>query len=170
MQSRSLSFVSAHQARNSSVKALWCESTGVIAPIGRSHRRLRVRETSQFRGQKIHGNDTERQEDCVLVARARVEQRAFDHLTAADRLGADGVRGRTITSWPSVRTDFRNAGANWVGQLGRSRGGRMLPRAKPVGVGPQARRFARVLRRAGGVLATDKSPQTSHSRTRPREC
>jgi protease I len=29
---------------------------------------------------------------------------------------ADVVRGRTITSWPSVRTDLRNAGANWVDQ------------------------------------------------------
>jgi protease I len=27
---------------------------------------------------------------------------------------ADVVRGRTITSWPSVATDLRNAGANWV--------------------------------------------------------
>jgi protease I len=27
---------------------------------------------------------------------------------------ADVVRGRTITSWPSVRTDLRNAGATWV--------------------------------------------------------
>jgi protease I len=27
---------------------------------------------------------------------------------------ADVVRGRTITSWPSVRVDLRNAGANWV--------------------------------------------------------
>ncbi|GAA3103155.1 glutamine amidotransferase [Streptosporangium carneum] len=26
---------------------------------------------------------------------------------------ADVVRGRTVTSWPSVRTDLRNAGANW---------------------------------------------------------
>jgi protease I len=29
---------------------------------------------------------------------------------------ADVVRGRTITSWPSVRTDLRNAGANVVDQ------------------------------------------------------
>jgi protease I len=29
---------------------------------------------------------------------------------------ADVVRGRQITSWPSVRTDLRNAGANWVDQ------------------------------------------------------
>jgi protease I len=27
---------------------------------------------------------------------------------------ADVVRDRTITSWPSVKTDLRNAGANWV--------------------------------------------------------
>ncbi len=27
---------------------------------------------------------------------------------------ADVVRGRMITSWPSLRTDLRNAGANWV--------------------------------------------------------
>ena len=24
------------------------------------------------------------------------------------------VRGRTVTSWPSLRTDIRNAGGNWV--------------------------------------------------------
>jgi protease I len=27
---------------------------------------------------------------------------------------ADVVRGRTVTSWPSLRTDLRNAGASWV--------------------------------------------------------
>ncbi len=27
---------------------------------------------------------------------------------------ADAVRGRTMTSWPSVRTDLRNAGAEWL--------------------------------------------------------
>jgi protease I len=27
---------------------------------------------------------------------------------------ADLVRGRTLTSWPSVRTDIRNAGGTWV--------------------------------------------------------
>jgi protease I len=29
-------------------------------------------------------------------------------------IDADAVRGRTITSWPSLKTDLRNAGANWV--------------------------------------------------------
>ena len=27
---------------------------------------------------------------------------------------AGGVEGRTLTSWPSLKTDLRNAGANWV--------------------------------------------------------
>ncbi|HZU87653.1 MAG TPA: DJ-1/PfpI family protein, partial [Stellaceae bacterium] len=27
---------------------------------------------------------------------------------------ADVVRGRTLTSWPSLKTDLRNAGAHWV--------------------------------------------------------
>ncbi|HEY0109326.1 MAG TPA: type 1 glutamine amidotransferase domain-containing protein, partial [Fibrella sp.] len=29
---------------------------------------------------------------------------------------ADVVRGRTVTSYPSLQTDLRNAGANWVDQ------------------------------------------------------
>jgi protease I len=29
---------------------------------------------------------------------------------------ADVVRGRTITSWPSLKTDIRNAGGTWVDQ------------------------------------------------------
>jgi protease I len=29
---------------------------------------------------------------------------------------ADVVRGRTVTSWPSLQTDLRNAGAQWVDQ------------------------------------------------------
>ena len=31
-------------------------------------------------------------------------------------IDADVVRGRTITSWPSLRTDLINAGARWVDQ------------------------------------------------------
>ena len=29
---------------------------------------------------------------------------------------ADVVRGRKVTSWPSLKTDLKNAGANWVDQ------------------------------------------------------
>ena len=27
---------------------------------------------------------------------------------------ADVVRGKTVTSWPSLHTDLKNAGAKWV--------------------------------------------------------
>jgi protease I len=46
----------------------------------------------------------------------------------------DAVRGKTVTSWPSVKTDLKNAGANWVdrevavdGQLITSRKPEDLP-------------------------------------------
>ncbi|MFP5276699.1 MAG: type 1 glutamine amidotransferase domain-containing protein [Acidobacteriota bacterium] len=29
---------------------------------------------------------------------------------------ADAVRGKTVTSWPSLKTDIKNAGGNWVDQ------------------------------------------------------
>jgi len=29
---------------------------------------------------------------------------------------AGGIQGRTVTSWPSLRTDITNAGGNWVNQ------------------------------------------------------
>ena len=29
---------------------------------------------------------------------------------------AGAVRGLTLTSWPSLKTDIRNAGGNWVDQ------------------------------------------------------
>jgi deglycase len=35
---------------------------------------------------------------------------------------ADLVRGRTITSWPSLKTDVRNAGGTWVDEEVRVEG------------------------------------------------
>ena len=29
-------------------------------------------------------------------------------------IDADAVRGKTVTSWPSLKTDLKNAGADWV--------------------------------------------------------
>ena len=61
----------------------------------------------------------------------RMEPRAVEFVRAFARAGkpmavichapwllveADIVRGRTLTSWPSLKTDLRNAGANWVDQ------------------------------------------------------
>lgn len=31
-------------------------------------------------------------------------------------INADGIEGKTVTSWPSIKTDLINAGANWVDQ------------------------------------------------------
>lgn len=47
---------------------------------------------------------------------------------------ADGVRGRTVTSWPSLRTDLRNAGATWVDEelvVDREGPGALITSRKP---------------------------------------
>lgn len=47
---------------------------------------------------------------------------------------ADVVRGRTITSWPSLQTDIRNAGGNWVDEqvvVGERRGNTLISSRKP---------------------------------------
>ena len=43
---------------------------------------------------------------------------------------ADAVRGHTVTSWPSLKTDLKNAGANWVDQE-VVRDGRLVTSRKP---------------------------------------
>jgi len=52
---------------------------------------------------------------------------------------AGGVQGRTLTSWPSLQTDLRNAGASWVdetvvrdGRLVTSRNPKDLPAFCPA--------------------------------------
>jgi protease I len=40
------------------------------------------------------------------------------------------VRGRTVTSWPSLRTDLTNAGATWVDEEVRADDG-LLTSRKP---------------------------------------
>jgi protease I len=56
-------------------------------------------------------------EDAVAFTRASFEQ----HRPVAvichgpwTLIEADVVKGRTVTSWPSLKTDLRNAGATWV--------------------------------------------------------
>jgi protease I len=44
---------------------------------------------------------------------------------------ADVVRGRTLTSWPSLRTDIRNAGGQWVDEEVR-RDGNLVTSRKPA--------------------------------------
>ncbi|MFI6847678.1 type 1 glutamine amidotransferase domain-containing protein [Kitasatospora sp. NPDC050467] len=48
---------------------------------------------------------------------------------------ADAVRGRTLTSWPSIRTDLVNAGAHWVDEevhLCRDGPGVLISSRKPA--------------------------------------
>ena len=56
-------------------------------------------------------------EDAVAFVRAFFEQAkpvaAICHAPWT-LIEADVVKGRTLTSWPSLQTDLRNAGANWV--------------------------------------------------------
>jgi protease I len=56
-------------------------------------------------------------EDAVAFARAFFDQHkpvaAICHAPWT-LVEADVVRGRTLTSWPSVQTDIRNAGGDWV--------------------------------------------------------
>jgi protease I len=40
------------------------------------------------------------------------------------------LRGRTVTSWPSLKTDLKNAGANWVDQE-VARDGQFITSRKP---------------------------------------
>jgi protease I len=47
---------------------------------------------------------------------------------------ADVLRGRTITSWPSLQTDIRNAGGNWVDEevvVDERRGNTLITSRKP---------------------------------------
>jgi protease I len=57
------------------------------------------------------------QEDAVAFVRAFFEDgkpvAAICHAPWT-LVEADVVRGRKVTSWPSIRTDLRNAGAEWV--------------------------------------------------------
>jgi protease I len=46
---------------------------------------------------------------------------------------ADVVRGRTVTSWPSLKTDLLNAGARWVDQEVVS-DGRLVTSRKPADI------------------------------------
>jgi protease I len=63
---------------------------------------------------------------------------------------ANVVRGRTVTSWPSLKTDLKNAGATWIdrevvvdGSLVASRGPGDLP--------PFCRKIVEEFRRARGA-------------------
>jgi putative intracellular protease/amidase len=117
-----------------------------------------------FEGGKFIATTLNGKKFAFLVAPERVEQQSFDQLTPADRFEADVVRERSITSWPSVRTDLPNAGANgpanWVGAevVECSRGPNTLVSSrKPDDLPAFCGRLV-------AALATDKSSPNSATR------
>jgi len=60
---------------------------------------------------------------------------------------ADAVRGRTMTSWPSLKTDLRNAGAKWVDQE-VVRDGTLVTSRKPDDLPAFTREIIRLLTEA----------------------
>jgi len=62
---------------------------------------------------------------------------------------ADAVRGHTVTSWPSLKTDSTNAGANWVDQevVGD---GRLVTSRKPDDIPAFNREMNSAIQRTGG--------------------
>lgn len=54
----------------------------------------------------------------VLVAAQRGGVRSWRHGEWAERVEADVLAGRTVTSWPAMHADVQNAGALWVQRRG----------------------------------------------------
>jgi protease I len=66
---------------------------------------------------------------------------------------ADVVRGRTVTSWPSIRTDLRNAGATVVDQEAVTDGNIVTSR-KPEDIPAFTEAFIRLVENADASLET----------------
>jgi len=66
---------------------------------------------------------------------------------------ADVVRGRTVTSWPSIRTDLRNAGANVVDQE-VARDGNLVTSRKPEDIPAFTEAFIALVETTEAGLAT----------------
>lgn len=62
---------------------------------------------------------------------------------------ADAVRGRKVTSWPSLRTDLTNAGATWTDQA-VVQDGALITSRKPDDIPAFAEAFIALLQAQGG--------------------
>ncbi|NWF25408.1 type 1 glutamine amidotransferase [Streptomyces sp. PKU-EA00015] len=69
---------------------------------------------------------------------------------------ADVVRGRTLTSWPSLRTDIRNAGGDWVDeqvQVCQAAPSTLITSRKPADLKAFCAAFTAEFARSSGVAA-----------------
>ena len=63
---------------------------------------------------------------------------------------ADAVRGKTMTSWPSLQTDLRNAGATWVDEP-MVRDGNLVTSRKPDDLGQFNKAIVEMFAEAGAT-------------------
>jgi protease I len=76
---------------------------------------------------------------------------------------ADAVRGRTITSWPSLKTDLRNAGANWVDRES-ARDGRFVTSRKPDDIPAFNREMIQLFAEEARPRGAESARETATSR------
>jgi len=68
------------------------------------------------------------------------------------------ARGRRLTSWPSLKTDLKNAGANWVDEEA-VRDGNLITSRKPDDIPAFSRELIRMLSESGAVAGRVSSAQ-----------
>jgi protease I len=76
---------------------------------------------------------------------------------------ADAVRGRTITSWPSLKTDLRNAGANWVDRES-VRDGHLVTSRKPDDIPAFNREMIQLFAEGARGRGTESTRESAASR------
>jgi protease I len=74
-------------------------------------------------------------------------------------LEAGAARGRRLTSWPSLKTDLKNAGANWVDEE-VVQDGNLITSRKPDDIPAFSREMIRVLGESRAAAVRKSSAQT----------
>src|SRR3546814_18735367 len=69
---------------------------------------------------------------------------------------ADVIRGRTVTRWPSIRTDLKNAGAEVIDREVET-DGNLVPSRQPAAIPAFTAAFIKLVKTAQAPLATARS-------------
>ncbi|HEY4441697.1 MAG TPA: type 1 glutamine amidotransferase domain-containing protein [Candidatus Elarobacter sp.] len=72
------------------------------------------------------------------------------------------ARGRKLTSWPSIKTDLRNAGASWVDQE-VCVDGNLVTSRKPDDIPAFNREFMKLLEQGKATRSTSTATQTART-------